>query len=281
MLMKRVRTALFAGLGSVMLVTPAIAQEVGLQLYSLRHQMEESLPSAFQQIREWGISSVEGGGNLYGQSVNGFKALLDEYGLDIVSVDSHYEELRDNPLALVYKAQAYGSRFATFYWTPHDNSKPFTLENAKKAVEVMNTAGKLLRQNGITLQYHPHGYELIPYKDGTLLDYILENVTEAHFQMDVFWIKQAGGDPAAMLKKYPGKFTSLHLKDRKVGTPGSSNGRADIEASVALGTGDVDIGAVMEEAKIQDIRYAFIEDESSAVLQQIPLSLKFLNELRK
>lgn len=261
------------------ITAPIFAHDYGLQLHSIRHQMEEDLPTAFSQVNTWGIKSVEGGGQLYGRSVNAFKALLDEHQLDIVSVDSNFEEVRDNPMAAVYKAQVYGARYATVYWIPHEFDKPFTIEHAKEAVEVFNSAGKVLKQNGITLQYHPHGYEFQPLGDGTVLDYMLQNITEAKFQMDVFWIKQGGGNPLEILKAYEGKFTSLHLKDRMHGSPDSTNGAADKETNVVLGTGDVGIAELVAEAKKQGIRYFFLEDESSRVLQQIPESLEFLRAL--
>jgi sugar phosphate isomerase/epimerase len=104
-------------------------------------------------------------------------------------------------------------------------------------------------------------------------------VTDAQFQMDVFWIKQGGADPVALLQKYPGRFVSLHLKDREPGTPDSTDGQADDDSNVVLGSGDVGIAAVLEEARRQGIRYWFIEDESSRVLEQIPLSLEYLESL--
>ncbi|MFB1037417.1 MAG: hypothetical protein QMC38_18975, partial [Sinobacterium sp.] len=45
------------------------AHELGLQLYSLRKQIEQDLPKAFNQINQWGIKVVEGGGALYGHPV--------------------------------------------------------------------------------------------------------------------------------------------------------------------------------------------------------------------
>lgn len=255
------------------------AHELGLQLYSVRKQMEENLPNAFNQINQWGIKIVEGGGALYGHPVEEYRKQLLKNDLQIVSVDASFEELRDNPIAVVYKARYFGSRFATFYWIPHDAVKGFGLEDAKGAIEVMNKAGKLLKENGITLQYHPHGYEFLPHGNGTLLDYIIENVDHSAFQMDVFWMKQGGMDPTKILQKYPGRFLSLHLKDRKKGTVNSTNGRANVEANVVLGTGDVGIASVIAEAKKQGIRYFFIEDESSRVISQVPKSIKYLNSL--
>jgi hypothetical protein len=59
-----------------------------------------------------------------------------------LSVHVSFEELRDNYIAVEYKARYFGSRFATFYWILHDATKGFDLEDAKGAIEVMNKAGK-------------------------------------------------------------------------------------------------------------------------------------------
>ena len=282
------KTSLFRWLRLALLLPIALslssvtfAHELGLQLYSVRKQMEQDLPNAFSQISQWGIKIVEGGGALYGHPVEEYRNQLLKNDLQIISVDASFEELRDNPIAVVYKARYFGSRFATFYWIPHDAAKGFDLKDAKEAIEVMNKAGKLLKENGITLQYHAHGYEFLPYAEGTLLDYMLENVEHAAFQMDVFWMKQGGMDPTKVLQKHPGRFLSLHLKDRKKGTKNSTNGKADVEANVVLGTGDVGIKSVIAEAKKQGIRYYFIEDESSRVMSQVPKSIKYLNNLDK
>ncbi|MBA2328063.1 MAG: sugar phosphate isomerase/epimerase, partial [Flavisolibacter sp.] len=158
----------------------------------------------------------------------------------------------------------------------------FTLKDAKTAVKVFNHAGKILKERGIQFVYHAHGYEFQPYKKGTFFDYFLKklNPAYANFQMDVFWFKHSGQDPAAYLLKYPGRFLSLHLKDREKGTKGNVIGRADVETNVVLGAGDVNISAVMQAAKKAGIKYAFIEDESSRSTEQVPLSIKYLNSLK-
>ncbi|MCF2947377.1 sugar phosphate isomerase/epimerase [Paraglaciecola aquimarina] len=264
---------------TVSFISPAVSHELGLQLYSVRHQMEKDIPNTFAEISNWGLKIVEGGGNHYGLSAENFRNELIKNDLQIVSVDTSFEEVRDNPMAVVYKARYFGSRYATFYWIPHDGKKGFTIQDAKGAVKAMNNAGKILKANGITLQYHPHGYEFLPHQGGTILDYMLQHTKHAAFQMDVFWVKQAGMDPTALLQQYPGKFLSLHLKDRLKGTQNSTDYKAVVEANVVLGTGDVGISSVVAEAKKQGIRYFFIEDESSRVMIQVPESIKYLKQL--
>ncbi|MGQ8366103.1 sugar phosphate isomerase/epimerase family protein [Glaciecola sp. 1036] len=256
----------------------SFAHEMGLQVYTVRHQFEDDgVDKTFALIKQWDLKLLEGAGNLYGLTIHEYKNALIKHDLQVVSVDTNYEEVEKSPLSIAYKADFYGAKFATFYWIPHEGA--FSIEHAKKAVEVLNRSGKILKEHGITLQYHPHGYELIEYEEGTLLDYMVQNVTEAQFQMDVFWIKNGGGDPVAYLKKYPGRWTSLHVKDRVHGTQNNATGSQAKDTNVVLGTGDVGIEAIVKEAKSQGIRYFFIEDESSRVEKQMPQSIEYLKKL--
>lgn len=256
----------------------SFAHEMGIQVYSLRNQFEQNgAADTLAKIQSWDLKLLEAGSSTYGLSIHDFKSELVKHDLQIVSVDTSYEEVRDNPLAVAYKADYYGAKFATFYWIPHEGE--FSFEHAKAAVEMMNKSGKILAQNGITLQYHAHGYEFFAHENGTLLDYMIQNVTEAEFQMDVFWFTNGGADPVKYLQKYPGRFKSLHLKDRAKGTKNNMKGHQDVETNVVLGTGDVGIEAVVAEAKKQGIRYFFIEDESSRVELQVPKSIQYLKRL--
>ncbi len=139
-----------------------------------------------------------------------------------------------------------------------------------------------MKEQGISLCYHIHGYEFRPYEDGTLFDLMAKRLDSkiVNFEMDVFWVKHPGQDPVALLKKYPGRFPLMHLKDRKPGTPNSQSGHADDETNVVLGTGDVGIKAIMKEARKAGVKHFFIEDESSHAVEQIPQSLVFLKSLK-
>ena len=254
--------------------------EIGLQLYTFRNQIPKDIPGMLKKISNMGIRELEGGGT-YGLSVDSFKSLLQKNNLRIVSIGAGFNELDSNVRAVVDRAKTFNARYVTCTWIPHE--KGFTIDHAKKAVEVFNRAGKALRENGISLVYHPHGYEFGLYEGGTLFDYMANNMTPeyANFEMDVFWIKHPGQDPVALLKKYPNRFPLMHLKDRKPGTPGNHEGRADVESNVVLGSGDVGIADIMREAPKAGVKHYFIEDESSRSEQQVPESLAFLKKLRK
>jgi sugar phosphate isomerase/epimerase len=257
-----------------------VAQEFGVQLYTFRNQLSKDVPGTLAKIREMGIKEIEGGGT-NGLPVEEYKKLLQQNGLKMVSVGADFNQLATNPQAAVDRAKQFGAKYVTCTWIPHPGDT-FTIDHIKRAVEVFNSAGKILKENGISLCYHPHGYEFRPYENGTLFDYLVANLNPeyANFEMDVFWIKHPGQEPVALLKKYPKRFFLMHLKDRKPGTEGNQNGRADVESNVVLGTGDVGIAEIMKEAKKAGVKHYFIEDESSRSMEQVPVSLKYLKGLR-
>jgi len=254
--------------------------EIGLQLYTFRNQIPKDIPGMLEKISKMGIRELEGGGT-YGLPVDSFKALLKKNNLRIVSVGAGFNNLDSNVQAAIDQAKTFNASYVTCTWIPHQGD--FTIDHAKKAVEVFNKAGKTLKENGISLVYHPHGYEFRPYEGSTLFDYLVKNMNPAYanFEMDVFWIKHPGQDPVGLLKKYPNRFLLMHLKDRKPGTPGNHDGKADVESNVVLGSGDVGISEIMREAPKAGVKHYFIEDESSRSEQQVPESLAFLKTLRK
>jgi sugar phosphate isomerase/epimerase len=152
----------------------------------------------------------------------------------------------------------------------------------KKLSRILIKAGKILKDNGLTFCYHAHGYEFQPHENGTLLDYLIKNTNPEYvsFEMDIMWIHFGGGDPAALLKKYGNRWKLMHVKDLKKGTPKDLTGGTSTENDVAVGTGELDIPAIIKEAKKVGIKHYFIEDESSRIIEQIPQTIKYLRSLK-
>ena len=255
------------------------AQEIGLQMYSLRNEFPKDVPGTFAKIKSWGITNLEDGNDgTYGYTQEEYNALLAENDLKIVSVSAPFEELQNSPETVLARAKNYGAKYVVCFWIPH-NGNDFTIGDTSLALEVFNTAGKVLQDGGITLTYHPHGYEFRPYKGEFLIDHLIKNSEYFDFEMDVYWFAHPGEDPVEWLRKYPKEFKLMHLKDCQEGTEGNLNGSSDVETNVTLGTGQIDIAAIVAEAKKLQIKYLFVEDESSKVLKQAPESIKYLESL--
>lgn len=275
--MKYIRS-LFALMAFSLFAMPSLrAQEVGIQLYSLRNQFKTDVEGTLKTIHDWGITKIEGG-DTYGVPLDEFLGLLKKYELEVVSVGASFEELANDPEAVADKAKAYGASYVMCAWIPHEGDE-FTIEDTKKAVEVFNKAGEVLDRENIILTYHAHGYEFRPYGSGTLFDYMSENAEDFYFEMDVYWFQHGGADPLAYLNKYADQFVLMHLKDMAKGIKGDNTGHGDVETNVVLGSGQIAMAELVAKAKELGIEYMFIEDESSRVVEQVPQSLAFLRSL--
>ncbi|WP_339709211.1 sugar phosphate isomerase/epimerase [uncultured Kriegella sp.] len=257
------------------------AQEIGLQLYSLRNEFKKDVPGTFAKIKSWGFTKVEDGNDgAQGYSLKEYKALLAKNNLEIVSASAPFEELKNSPETVLKRAKDYGAKYVVCFWIPHKDTI-FTIDDVKLALDVFNKAGKKLRAEGVTLAYHPHGYEFRPYGDATLMDYMITNSEYFDFEMDVYWFAHPGENPVEWLKKYPNEFKLMHLKDCKKGVVGNQNGRSDVDTNVTLGSGQINIAEIVTEAKKMGLKYLFIEDESTRVVQQVPKSLEYLQKLEE
>lgn len=262
-------------------VSPFIssAQEIALQMYSLRNEMKVDPVKYLNMIPEMGITKLEGGGG-YGMTPEEYEKILSENNLKTIGVGADYDQLSKDLTPIIANAKKFSAKYATCYWIGHPDG-PISLEKTKEATELFNKAGAELQKEGITLLYHPHGYEFVKDEGVIPMDYMLKNAKNFAFNMDVFWVKMGGGDPLKIMKSYPGKFPMLHLKDRAKGTYGSKDGHGDVETNVVLGTGDIDIAGIIKEAQKQGTAYLTIEDESSRSVEQIPLSVAYINSIMK
>jgi sugar phosphate isomerase/epimerase len=260
----------------------AIAQkQLGIQLYTFRKEMAKDVPGTLEKVHKMGIKVLEGGG-LYGMSAGDFKQLLKKYDLTMVSVGADFNELDSNVQRVVERARLFNAKYVMCAWIPHKGTE-FGIGDIRKSIEVFNRAGKYLKTHGLTFCYHPHGYEFRPYENGTLFDELVSktNPADVNFEMDVFWAKNGGADPVVLLKKYPTRFTLLHLKDRKNGTVNNNTGQADEETNVVLGEGDVNIKDIKKVAmQMKSVKYFFIEDESSHAMEQVPKSIAYWNSIK-
>jgi sugar phosphate isomerase/epimerase len=252
---------------------------VGLQLYSLRDQFKKDVAGTLDQVRAFGITNVELAGT-YGVATEKFKEQLNARGLKAVSAHFSYEQCRDHIEDVVREAKLLGLEYAGCAWIPHND--PFDEKTCREAAAVFNRAGEALAKYGIKFFYHTHGYEFLPYRDGTLFDLLMAetNPEYVRIEMDVFWVVHPGQDPVKLLQKYGKRFELMHVKDMKQGTSRGFTGHSDVTNNVALGRGIIDWPAVFRAAKKAGVKWYFIEDESPTSVEQIPQSLRYLEKVK-
>ena len=261
-------------------VKTALNGPVGLQLYSLREQLKKDVPGTLAKVRPLGIVQVETAG-LWGQTAAEHRAALDKAGLRCQASHIGFERLRDDPAGGLKEAKTLGASWVVCAWIPH--GKHFTRDDATKAAATFNQIGKAAGAEGMKFAYHCHGYEFVPSSEGTLFDTLMAGTDHdlVHIEVDVFWAKAGGVDPAALIEKYKGRVPFLHVKDMEKGLslpPGTSG--APEKTNVPVGTGQIDWPAVFRASMKSGTLAYYIEDESPDPLGQIPQSLKYLSGLK-
>lgn len=251
----------------------------GVVSYTYRDSFQKDVPGTLDKIKKLGVTNIEFS-NLFGTTAPELRKMLDERGLRCTSFGVSYPDLVNKTDEVAENARMLGASFVRVAWIPHEGA--FSIEDAKNAAEDFNKAGKALKENyNLTFCYHNHGYEFVAYENGTLFDYLMANTDPSYvsFELDILWAFHPGVDPSELLKKYPKRFKLMHVKDLRKGVAGDFSGKTSVENDVTLGTGQIDLPAVLKAAKKSAIEYYYIEDESSDVDKQVPLSLAYLQRL--
>ena len=253
---------------------------LGVQLYTFRVLAQKDPIAMLDTVRKLGFTMVEGG-STYGMTMERYLDVLKERGLRTTSMLAGYEKFRDSSDAIVAQAKALGAKYVGIAWIPHQ--APFKESDARKAITDFNVFGRRMKDAGLQFVYHNHGYEGHKYGDGTLLDLIIRETDPelVKFEMDVLWTWLPGEDPVALIRKYPGRFKLMHIKDMKPGVPrGSLTGLLPEEQQAPPGEGQVPWAALMKAAQDDGFEYYYIEDETPEPLVGVPKTITFLERLK-
>lgn len=253
---------------------------LGMVSYTYRQSLQKDMATTLDSLKALKVYDMEFS-SLFGKKATEIRKLLDERGMYCTSFGVSYQDALTKSDEVASNAKALGAKFVRVAWIPHDG--PFTKELADKTIADFSIIGKNLKENyGLEFCYHNHGFEFAPYEGGTFFDYIAKNTDPkfVNFEMDILWTFFPGIDPAKLLEKYPNRFKLMHVKDLKRGVVGNLSGGTSSENDVALGTGQLNLPAIMKAAKKSKIQHYYIEDESSLHALQVPVSIKYLLSIK-
>ena len=259
----------------------ALRAPIGINIYSLRYLAEKDLPATLALIGKLGFREVEAG-DLYGRTPAEFRRLLDTAAIKATAFTASYNALGKDLDGVAAAAKILGVSYVVCSTIPH-SAKHLTARDCAPAAASLNRWGERLAASGLRLCYHTHGTEFDPSPDGTQFDTLakLTNPAFVNFEMDIFWIVYGYQDPVQLLRRYPGRFPLMHVKDIRKGTVlGGSPAEVREDDSVPLGTGLVDVRAALLAAESAGVKHRYLEEEAVDAVPQVRLSLKYLASLR-
>jgi sugar phosphate isomerase/epimerase len=216
-------------------------------------ELQGDWKAVLRQAASFGYTEIETGGYL-GESADSFLAFLKETGLNLVAGGFEFKASEDDLKKSMIQLNDLKVKYAVVYW-PWYTGGPFKLEDCKKSAERLNYLGKVCKDNGLILCWHNHNQEFTPMETGLPFDYLMNNTDKnlVSCELDLYWVKKGGGDPLAVMKKYPGRFPILHVKDM---APGAA---MDFECP---GSGIIDFPVLFREAENQGIKHYFVERDN-------------------
>ena len=234
---------------------------------------ERDWKSILSQTAEYGYSEIEIG-NYLGESASSFLAFCNDIGLKPVAGSlGGMTEDTDVINQSLDRLNSLEMQYGVIYW-PFFVGAPFSLEDCKRSAEVLNRTGEICKSRGITLLWHNHDYEFVGMEEGLPFDYLMENTDEdlVQCELDIYWVKKGGADPVEVLKKYPGRYEILHVKDM---APGEEQDFA------CPGDGIIEWEPVFAESDSQGIQHFNVErDNAEDGLGCLRSASQFLKELR-
>ena len=254
--------------------SPKKIVRVGVQLYSVREAMGKDPKGSLKKLSDMGYLHVEHANYIdrkfYGFTAKEFKKILGDLALQMPSGhtvmtakdwDTSTNDFTDKWKYTIEDAAAVGQRYVISPWL--DESLRHDLNGLKRFMEQFNKCGELCKKSGMTFGYHNHNFEFSTMVgDNNLYDFILKN-TDPNLvaqQMDIGNMLGAGGVALDLLKKYPGRFELMHVKDEIKSDTGQGMDGYD---STILGTGVMPVHDILKAAKkIGGTSQFIIEQES-------------------
>jgi sugar phosphate isomerase/epimerase len=249
--------------------------KVGVQLYTVRTEMQREVERTLARIAEIGFKEVEFAG-YFNRSPDQIRNILTTLKLESPAGHMPYEALADPPtwFQILDAANKIGHKYVVIAWTPQEERR--TLDDWKRVAEKFNRAARAAKEAGLTFAYHNHDFEFKSVGQGGPIPFDLllaETDPElVKIELDLYWITLGGFDPLQYFRGHPGRFPMVHVKDMKTG--------GERPQMVDVGKGDIDFGAIFAQRNEAGTRHFFVEhDEPADPLASIEAGLHYLKGL--
>lgn len=241
---------------------------VSVQLYSLREEAAADLPATLARLGEIGFVGVEPAG-LHGLSAAEFRRHAQGAGLSIGSAHAALP-VGDDAARVLDAQQELGCDTLVVPMLPPDR---FTdLDGVEAVAEDLNRACENARARGLRLGYHNHWWEFRELEGGrSAYELLFERlVPEVLAEVDIYWARVGGRDPARLLEELGSRARLLHVKDGPADEPRS--------AMTAVGDGVVDVKAALQAAPEAEWHIVELDRCDTDMFQAIERSYHWLVE---
>ena len=245
---------------------------ISLQMYTVRDDAARDFAATIAEVARIGYAAVELAGYGSAETAAVARQILDDHGLIASGAHVGLEVLESDLPAAIEAANTLGAEFVIVPYLAGERRA--SLDAYRQTGVQLDEIGGKLKDAGLTLCYHNHDFEFNKF-DGNEYGYdalfAAADPANLKVEMDSFWVKKAGEDPAAYLEHYAGRVPLVHLKDM---TPDGN--------FAEVGEGTMDFPAIFAAAPTAGIQFYVVEQDrcdNHAPLESIRISFENLKKM--
>ncbi|HLO79961.1 MAG TPA: sugar phosphate isomerase/epimerase [Chitinophagaceae bacterium] len=241
---------------------PAPAR-LSVQLYTVRDQIKNDLKGTLKRIADIGFRNVETAFWPKEISLAQAAEALKEAGL---SVSSAHIELPEHAQLRTFldTAKAFNTKKMIWHGWPEDN-RYGSLQGTRELISIYNNVNQFAKDNGLEFGLHNHWWEYRNKLGGSYVFEVLNEELEKDifFELDTYWVKVAGHDPAEIVAKLGSRVKLMHIKDG----PAKWNDNLaedNPDPMTPVGKGTQDFPSIIKAAK-NNTEWLVIEMDKTAI----------------
>ncbi len=190
--------------------------KIGAQLFTVREYTRnlDDFAETLKKVADIGYQTVQVSGTCPFEA-EWLKEQLDKNGLACVITHTNPDQIAYHTEKVIENHKIFGCGYVGLGAIPWGlNRNPAGLD---AFAEIFREPAKKIKEAGLKLMYHNHGFEFQKANGVTLLERIADAfpADELGFTLDSYWVQYGGGDPAQWAEKLSGRIGCVHVKDMK------------------------------------------------------------------
>jgi sugar phosphate isomerase/epimerase len=242
-------------------------KNIAVQLYSVREMLAADFAGTVRKVAALGFQGVETAG-FQGTTPTAAAQLFQSLGLKVVSAHARLPAGNQRD-AMIAEVAACGSPvYIVSSMKPDEFS---SIDATRRICDKLNEAALACRRAGMGFGYHNHEMEMADL-GGTRAYQVMNAELDPAvlFEVDTYWVKVAGLDPAAVVAELGARASLLHFKDG----PGTREA-----PMTALGTGIMDFPALVKAARYLEAPIVEFDRYAGDILAELKQSAEYLKSL--
>lgn len=210
--------------------------------------------------------------------------LVQEAGLQVVSLHTDLGSLERDAKGVAREAKSFGTKYVVItgmYRFDYGDERA-----VRDLAARLNKAGEALKQEGVELLYHNHNCELRRVNpQQRAYDLLLEQTDPrfVNFEFDSYWFAEGGANALAWMQRLGDRMKLWHINDRGSRISGSAVTPILKTDSMELGTGNMDLDSLLEQALQAGVDAVILESHRNWIdgspVKSAQVSARFLQRI--